>query len=176
MKEESLIKAVSLITDVLLKSDIETKKEYFLVKQSTEDEKALYDITDRICSLHKTSIIDTANTKEEILVAIPESSKIFKPTLSATDDILKRAAKLVLLAKGVDLDRHKDRFRDKNALFNLKQVFRGESKVSILIFDRFCEALNLEYAIVIREKDDPLTIGTKLEKPIIVSSEDTYDI
>ena len=158
------------------KSDSKSERTYFIISPSTDEEKAMYDITDKICSLHKTSIIDTANTKEELLVAIPESSKIFKPTLAPTDDILKRAAKLVLLAKGVDLDRHKDGFRDKNALFNLKQVFRGDSKVSILIFDRFCEAMNLEYAVVISEKNDPLTIGTKLDKPIIVSSEDTYDI
>ena len=116
------------------------------------------------------------NTKEEILIAIPESSKVFQPTLSINDDILKRAIKLVLLDKGVDLDRHKDRFRDKNALFNLKQVIRGENKVSILIFERFCEALNLGFSITLFEKDPNFSVGKPLTKPVVVSSEDTYEV
>lgn len=153
-----------------------SKAEYFFVDPRTDEEKKEYNVVDHVHSLHPTSIIDTANTKEEILIAIPESSKVFTPTLSPTDDILKRVAKMALIAKEVDLDRHKERFKDKNALFNLKQVFRGENRVSVLIFDRFCEALNLAYKVIIYEKDDNFAIGKRLEEPIVVSSEDTYDI
>lgn len=64
----------------------------------------------------------------------------------------------------------------KNALFNFKQVIRGENKLSILIFDRGMEALNLKYKIIIEEKDDINVVGTKLTEPIVVSSEDTYDL
>ena len=116
---------------------------FFIVEPQTEEEIKTFKVTaDNVASLHPVSIIDTANTKEELLVAIPESTKIFQPTLSAQDDILKRAAKMALIAKNVDLDRHKDRFKDKNALFNFKQVIRGENKLSILIFD-----YNLKYII-----------------------------
>ena len=83
---------------------------------------------------------------------------------------------MALIQKNVDLDRHKDRFKDNNALFNFKQVIRGDNKLSILIFDRGMEALNLKYTILIEEKDDVNYVGTKLTKPLSVSSEDTYEI
>ena len=38
------------------------------------------------------------------------------------------------------------------------------------------EALNLKYKIIIEEKDDINVVGTKLSGPIVVSSEDTYDL
>ena len=154
----------------------ENENKYFIVDPKTDYEKELYDVTTHVASLNPVSIIDVANTKEDILVAIPESTKIFQPTLNATDDILKRVAKEALIVKNVDLDRYKDRFKDKNALFNFKQVIRGDNKLSILIFDRGMEALNLKYTIVIEERDDVNYVGNRLTKPIKVSSEDTYDI
>jgi len=149
---------------------------FFLVEPRTDSEKETYDVTTHVASLNPVSIIDTTNTKEEILIAIPESTKIFQPTLNPSDDILKRIAKMALIQKNVDLDRYKDRFKDKNALFNFKQVIRGDNKLSILIFDRGMEALNLEYTITIREKDDKNYVGTKLSAPICVSSDDTYPV
>ena len=82
---------------------------------------------------------------------------------------------MALIQKNVDLDRYKDRFTNKNELFNFKQVIRGDSKLSILIFNRGCEALNLKYSIVLEDKSPDDIVGDKLMEPIIVSSEDTYD-
>lgn len=154
----------------------EGSPKYFIVEPVTEEELAEYSVTDHVASLIPTSIIDTANTKEDLLIAIPESTKVFQPVLLDTDDILKRVLKTVLLQKNVDLDRYKDRFRNKNELFNLKQVIRGKNKVSILIFDRGCEALNVKYTITVEEKSDDDIVGTKLPEPIVVSSEDTYQL
>ena len=152
------------------------KPAYVIVDPRTDEEKLEYDVKEHVASLHPTSVIDVANAKEEILIAIPESTKIFQPILAPTDDILKRISKLALIEKEVDLDRHKDRFADKNALFNFKQVIKGENKLSILIFNRGCDALNLKYTITLEEKDDTNYVGKKLERPIVVSSEDTYEI
>lgn len=149
---------------------------YFIVDPITDEDKALYDVSTHVVSLVAKSIIDTANTKEELLIAIPESTKVFQPVLLDTDDILKRVLKTVLLEKNVDLDRYKDRFRNKNELFNLKQVIRGKNKVSILIFDRGCDALNVKYTIKVEERSDDDVVGTKLTNPIIISSEDTYQL
>ena len=149
---------------------------YIIVDPRTDQEKEEFDIREHVVMLNPKSIVDIANAKEEILVAIPESTKIFQPILSSTDDILKRITKLALIEKNVVLDRYKDKFSDKNCLFNFKQVLKGNNKVSILIFNRGCDALNLKYTITIEEKDDVNYVGTKLEKPIVVSSEDTYEI
>lgn len=166
----------SMLKAGIYKNTPDTAPSYFIVEPQTDDEKTIYDVSSHIATLNPVSIIDTANTKEDLLIAIPESTKIFQPTLVPSDDILKRIAKMALIQKNVDLDRHKDRFKDKNALFNFKQVIRGDNKLSILIFDRGCEALNLKYSIVIEEKDPDNFVGTKLMEPIVVSSEDTYDI
>lgn len=149
---------------------------YFIVDPITDEQKEEYNVFEHVATLSTTSIIDTANTKEDLLVAIPESAKIFQPTLSVNDDMLKRISKLILLNKNVDLDKYKDRFSNKNELFNYKQVMKGDNRFSILIFNRGCDALNMKYTITVEEKDPNNCIGEPLKEPIVVSSEDTYDI
>lgn len=149
---------------------------YILIPPTTEEELRDYDATEHISRLSTVSIIDTANTKEDLLIAIPESTKIFQPMLMTSDDILKRVLKKILIEKNVDLDRYKERFKNKNELFNLKQVIRGNNKVSILIFDRGCEALNLKYTITVEERTTNDVVGNALIEPIVVSSEDAYEI
>lgn len=149
---------------------------YFIVDPVTDEEKEEYAIITHISSLHPTSIIDSANTKEELLVAIPESTKIFQPQITENDDILKLIAKKALLAKNVDLDRYRDRFSNKNELFNLKQVIRGDNKVSMRIFTRVVEALNLQFEIILTERTKDDVVGDPLKEPIKVSSEETFAI
>lgn len=149
---------------------------FLLVEPSTEKEKEEYNIDGKIITQLAKRIIDTANNREELLVAISESNKIFQPILAETDDMLKRLIKKILLAKEVDLDQYKDRFTNKNELFNFKQVVKGTSKLSILVFDRGINALNLYYTITVYEKDPAHAIGKPLIEPITVSSEDTYEM
>jgi len=147
---------------------------YFVVDPQTDEEKEQYSSIKNIHSLHPVSIIDTANTKEQLLIAIPESTRIFQPPINDNDDILKLLAKKALLAKNVDLDQYKDRFANKNELFNFKQVLRGDNKLSIRIFDRGMEAMNLKYTIILSEKGNTDIVGNPLTEPIEVSSEETY--
>ena len=149
---------------------------WFIVEPSTDEEKKEYEHITKVCTLHPVSIVDTANTTEELLVAIPESTKIFQPQITEKDDILKIAAKKALLAKNVDLDRYKDRFSNKNELFNFKQVLRGDNKLSMKIFTRGMDALNLEFVIIIREKSTNDIVGDKLDEDIVISSEETYPL
>ena len=149
---------------------------WFIVEPSTDEEKKEYEHITKVCTLHPVSIVDTANTTEELLVAIPESTKIFQPQITEKDDILKIAAKKALLAKNVDLDRYKDRFSNKNELFNFKQVLRGDNKLSMKIFTRGMDALNLEFVIIIREKSTNDIVGDKLDEDIEISSEETYPL
>lgn len=151
-------------------------KKYFIIPPRTEKEKKEYDIDKKIITQVPIDIIDTANRREELLVAIAESNKIFQPVLLETDDMLKRILKLVLQEKETDLDQYKDRFTNKNELFNFKQVVKGGSRVSILVFDRGIHALNLKYTIIVEEKDPKHPVGKALTKPIVISSEDTYEV
>ena len=67
------------------------------------------------------------------------------------------------------------RFASKNMLFNTKQVLRGPNRLSMLLFDRCTEALNLKYTIIIEEGGGEI-IGHPLEEPIIISSQDYIDM
>jgi hypothetical protein len=149
---------------------------YFRVDPVSDEDKETYLAINKIATLDTNEIIKVANLNDDIFTAAPESSKIFMPSLTNSDDILKRLAKQALIHKNIDLDKIKDRFTDKNALFNFKQVIKGDNKLSILIFDRGMDALNLKYTIIVEEKDPEHFIGDLLDDSIVASSEDTFDI
>lgn len=152
------------------------KTKYFVVEPSTDYEKEEYDARERISKIKLKSLIDSANSNEDILIAIPESTKIFQPEITENDDILKIIAKKALQLKNVDLDRYKDRFSNKNELFNFKQVLRSDNKVSMKIFMRGMEALNLVFTIIVTEKSANNVVGDPLKEPIKTSSEETYEM
>lgn len=152
------------------------KPKYFIIEPSTDDEKEEFDATEKISKIHRRSLIDSANGNEDILIAIPESTKIFQPQITENDDILKVIAKRALQLKNVDLDRYKDRFSNKNELFNFKQVLRSDNKVSMKIFMRGMEALNLVFTIIVTEKSANNVVGDLLKEPIKTSSEETYQM
>lgn len=151
-------------------------KQFVLIEVQTEEEKALYRFETHVQPYKPDEIISLLNSGEISLPPIPESSKVFLPPITENDDILKRLIKQALQEKGVDIDSYKDRFVDKNALFNFKQVLKGDTRLSMLLFDRGLDALNLKCTIILEELDPDRAIGRALEKPIIASSDDTYDI
>lgn len=153
----------------------DTNKNIVILPESDEDmEKYTYE--DKISSIETEDIIHAINTKEKILINVPESSKLFIPVLSNEDDILKRLIKKALIEKGIDIDQYRHRFENKNELFNFKQVVRNKNKLSILLFDRGCEALNLKYTVIIEEADPNDAIGNRLETPIVATSDEEYDL
>lgn len=124
-----------------------------------------YSVEDKIKSIDMDSMIQTLKKTDSISYTYPSSGKHFIPEISNEDDILKRALKLALKAKCVDIDNCKDNFSDRNALFNFKSVMKGDGRLSILLFDRGCEALGLEYYVVLCEKDANHPIGASLDSP-----------
>lgn len=154
--------------------DRQTNKPLLAVP-STDDEKKKYSYNDKICSTSANEIIDKINRKEVEVFIMPESSKAFCPEITEDDDILKRLMKKIIIDKGIDIDRFKTRFVDKNALFNFKQVLKGNNRLSMLLFDRGIEAFNLKYTIIVSEgPGSPISIP--LAEPLIVSSEDTHEL
>lgn len=155
--------------------DPDTKKP-ILVEPTLDEEKEYYTYQDKISSYDPSKLINAINNKEQIIIPVSESSKMFLPEVNRDDDILKRLIKMAIIDKNIDLDSYKHRFLDRNALFNFKQCLKNDnSKLSILLFDRGIEAMNLKYTIILEEKDPDIVVGDKLKKSITVSSEDTYD-
>ena len=115
---------------------------------------------------------------EEMYVALKTSNtKNNVPPITAEDNALKRALKKVLKAKGIRLDEYRANFASKNEVFNLNQVLKSpENKLSIMLWDRAAEALKLKYVIVVTDLDPNNVCGAPLREPIVVSSEDTFDM
>lgn len=115
---------------------------------------------------------------EEMYVALKTSNtKNNVPPITAEDNALKRALKKVLKAKGIRLDEYRANFASKNEVFNLNQVLKSpENKLSIMLWDRAAEALKLKYVIVVTDLDPDNVCGAPLREPIVVSSEDTFDM
>lgn len=147
-----------------------------VVIPETDEDLVKYSYEDKISTIDPDKIIKEINTKEKILVNIPESSKLFIPVVNNDDDILKRLIKKALIEKGIDIDQYRHRFFDKNSLFNFKQVIRSSNKLSILLFDRGCDALNLKYTIIVEEIDPDNVVGNKLKSTIISTSDEAYDL
>ena len=111
---------------------------------------------------------------EVVIFNTPDASHSSIPPETLDDDILKKLIKRAISKKGVDLDQYKIRFASKNMLFNTKQVLRGPNRLSMLLFDRCTEALNLKYTIIIEEAGGE-TIGRPLDSELIISSQDVFD-
>ena len=147
---------------------------YVLREPATDEEKEEYQYADKITRQDADEIRKAVINHDVIIYNTPDSAHSVIPPESMDDDILKKLIKRAITQKGVDLDQYKTRFASKNMLFNTKQVLRGPNRLSMLLFDRCAEALNLKYTIILEEAGGE-TIGHKLRDKIVISSHDTFD-
>lgn len=156
------------------------KMEYYMIPVDESNPKEVADFKicpDHIAILDPASILDDIKSnRQEIYSKQDKSSKTFCPKIDVNDDILKRITKEIIIEKDIDIDQIRDRFRDKNTVFNYKQVVKGDGKMSWMIFERGLEAYNLVAVLTVVEADPNFTIGTRLEKPISARTDDTFEI
>lgn len=155
-------------------TDSDTGK-YVRIEPSTPEEIEYYLADGKVDSYDATKAAALINDSEDLFIPIGESCKLFNPQITVKDDILKRLLKLLFIEKEIDIDNYKDRFPDKNALFNFKQVMKNDdARVTMKIFERACDVVNVEYIITVREKPNGY-IGKQMGHDLTVSSEDTYE-
>lgn len=147
---------------------------YTIQEPITDEEKEEYRFSDKISRQDVEAMRNAVLNHDIIIMNIPDKVYSTIPPESVDDDILKRLIKRAILSKGVDLDQYRARFASKNMLFNTKQVLRGPNKLSMLLFDRCAEAMNLKYTIIVEEIGDEY-VGRPLESPIQVSSQEVFD-
>ena len=90
----------------------------------------------------------------------PKADESKRSLRNLLTNFLKYVIKKAIIDKGIDIDRFKYRFVDKNALFNFKQVLKGDNRLSMLLFDRGVEAFNLKYTIVHELNGNAMKIDT----------------
>ena len=166
-----------LYKDDLIEPGLYNKNGDIVIHMPASDiDKEKYSVKKAIVNTSKERIIEVLKSKDKIFVSIPEGSTAFNPGINEDDDILKRAIKKVLLEKNVDIDLYKHRFTDKNALLNFKQVMKSKSKLSMLLFERGCDVLNLKYTIIIEEASPDDNVGLRLKEPVIVRSDEEFKL
>lgn len=132
--------------------------------EPTEKERDDYIVYTHLSKMAPGDMMVVLKNKKNIQHVYNESSKLFMPGIEETDDILKRALKEAFNAKEVCIEDCKQGFPDKNAFFNFSSVMRkSDGKVSFLLFDRGCQALNLGYTIILHELDNDNCIGKSLD-------------
>ena len=147
---------------------------YVICHPETPEEMAEYSYSDKITRQDADEIRNAVFNHEVVIFNTPDSAHSSIPPETLDDDILKKLIKRAIIKKGVDLDQYKVRFASKNMLFNTKQVLRGPNRLSMLLFDRCAEALNLKYTIIIEEAGGE-TIGHPLNDTLIISSQDVFN-
>ena len=166
------IKGFNKIEPGIYYDDMECK--FVICEPTTDDEKELYKYSDKITRLDIDDIRNAILNKEIEIFHVPENAHSAIPPESINDDLLKKLVKRAITSKGIDLDQYKVRFMSKNTLFNFKQVLRGPNKLSMLLFDRFAEAFNLKYTIIVEEAGGEL-IGHALKENLVISNQDTFN-
>jgi hypothetical protein len=146
------------------------------VVDMSKSEPDVWSYSDKLKRIDPKKIMEVVNSNNNILISIPETIKLSIPEELPEDDMLKRILKRVLQQKRCDLDTFKARFFDRNASFNFAAVIKKPGqRLSMLLFERGVDALNLKYTVIVEEKDDGSeTVGVKLGAPIIITSEDCY--
>ena len=147
---------------------------YLFVEPKSPEERKEYRYSDKITRYDADEIRNAVMNREVIIFNTPDASHSVIPEETDDDDILKKLVKRAISAKGIDLDQYRTRFTSKNMLFNTKQVLRGPNRLSMLLFDRCVEALNLKYTIILEDAGGEI-IGMPLKNKIVISSHDVRD-
>jgi len=134
-----------------------------IIVKPNPDEVDSYVVDTHLSKIDTDSIYDGILAKEETFQIYADGKNAYIPDISINDDPFKRALKEAIIVKGIDIDSIKDRFSDRNAVFNFKSVMKGDNKVSTLIFERGCEAFGLGYCIILFDKDKNNIIGHPID-------------
>lgn len=148
---------------------------HVIIEPTTDEEKEIYLVRTHIPNISPEDMINVLKKRPEETIVCNDMSNLFMPDISRNDDPLKRSLKEAFLLKGVNIDSCKERFNDRNALFNFKSVIKSDNKLSALLFERGCDALNLDYHIILTEKDNNVTIGKSLNDPEVMKRKDIIE-
>lgn len=158
------------------------KQVYYLVEcdPNNEDHVRFYKADkDHIAKLNPILMAEDLRNNEDTIYAKQKAvtGKAFVPKILENDKLLKRVLKMAIQKKGIDIDQCQSQFPDKNARFNFKSVMRSsDNQLSMLLFERGCEAFNLRYVITVEDADPEHVVGDPLKEPISVASDDTFSM
>lgn len=118
------------------------------------DKKAIYEI------LQNEGVNDT-----DWDIILSESEDVFAPNISEEDNSLQRLIKRALQLKQIDIKNYQGRFRDPGDASNYKRSLIHHPKMSMEKFLKWCEVLDLEYDIILKDKKNaPNAMGEHIKE------------
>lgn len=110
---------------------------------------------------------------DESIIDINSSTGKFCPTIRDKDDFLKKLIKLIIIEKGIDINRLKSAFKGNKTTYqlpNMRSALSGVTKTSTRYFNLWSELLGFDFVIIAydnkRDSIDPM------KNPIIYTSSD----
>ncbi|MDD3172116.1 MAG: hypothetical protein PHF63_00350 [Herbinix sp.] len=103
------------------------------------------------------SMIDSNKDRfitSENLEFVKNNDDIFTVTINEDDDFLKMLIKTAINEKKIDLKMYKDKFSDSYVLNNMKSSLMKETKMSVPIFNQWCEILGLKWTIMVEDNGE----------------------
>ena len=90
---------------------------------------------------------------EEELNDIGMSSERFTPVINTYDNFLKKAIKMAILKKNINIKKLQHKLLSKSGLGNLKSALVGKTNMSTNYFIIWCEALGLNWELTVKSDD-----------------------
>lgn len=130
----------------------------------------------KIDSLRDISVLNIINTtkpdeqlyNEAEILDINASANFYIPIINKDDDFLKKIVKLIIIEKGIDINRLKSKTDMPYILPNMKTALQNKTKMSVSYFTAWMELLGCTFDVVI--KDNGTDNVNPLKQPYI------YDI
>lgn len=86
-------------------------------------------------------------------VVLSEKGKLFVPRINPDDNFLSRLIKEAIVAKKVDLNDYKNRFKSEYEVNNYRRALLQNGNMSVDKFLKWCEVLDLSFNIVCYDSD-----------------------
>ena len=123
-----------------------------------------------ISSIIKNTTDGPVQYSADVANDIARATSTFIPEINENDDFLKKLVKQIILEKGVNIHKYKQKLPKSSNLPNLQQALRGSTKMSPRFFITWMELLQCDFTVTIR--DSGLDREDPLRKSITFDSED----
>ena len=120
------------------------------------------------------NIIEKTDPNEQLyneaeILDISASANFYIPIINKDDDFLKKIVKLIIIEKGIDINRLKSKTEMPYILPNMKTALQNKTKMSVSYFTAWMELMGCSFDVVI--KDNGTDTVNPLKQPYVYDTE-----
>lgn len=156
----------SVLPGLYKSNDPNDKNGIRIIHPLTDEDKQKYEVATHKPMVKTEDIIRSISQNENNFTMAMDGKSSFLPDLSPKDDIIKRLLKCMIVGKGVDPDSRKDKFNDRNAVFNFKSNIKSEdARSSFRTLERGTNAYDVDVYVILVDKDPNRSVGRAISSP-----------